>query len=208
VISEELNRYARVIMNGLSTNDDAVFTGLVENFLDFLMTNFNNEEFNNLDENALKDFELCCTMLENINFHHGNEIEFCFVIKNIASKYKDINLLLERMSIVEIPSKISNIENEWQSKLKFAIQKLISFNDYNTLILTEVGKKIMMKGCGIRVMNQIKALLGQINESSKFPIALIEILKDLDISNEQKTTIIKWSIQPELSLISSDSINY
>lgn len=208
MITGELKRMSEAIMKCLSENDETGLVQIAQEFSDLLMKNLVSEEFDSLGEEELKAFEMCCTVFENALLHKGQQVDLCFVIINIVSKYEELSSLLERTKILQIPSKIGMIEREWESRLKYAIEKSAMLPKCNTLVLTETGVKTMKNGCGIRVVKDVKRQLEQINAGSEFPSVLMKIIMELDIPKEEKAGMIYWSTGSKAEQLCLDSFNY
>lgn len=208
MIARELYSMSEEIKEYLSKNDEDGLVKVATEFSDLLMNNLFSEEFNSFGKEELKAFELCCTVFENAILHKGQQVDLCFVIITIVSKYEELSSLLERTKILQIPSKIGIIEQEWESSLKYAIEKSAMLPTCNTLVLTETGVKTMKNGCGIRVVKDVKRQLEQINAGSEFPSVLMKIIMELNIPKEEKAGMIYWSTGSTAAQLCQDSFNY
>ena len=165
---------------------------LIDEFGDYLVTNINNSELKRLNNKSLLDFEFCCSIIEFQLLHTQGDSDICYTIKKICENHEKLDFLKSRMICLSLPDEINHIKNQWKSYLEEVILKIVLMHNMNSEILSGLGKEEFIKRLGVKIINQFKKQLDQINLIDELPIQISKLIIKHNNDTKQIPFVLKW----------------
>lgn len=204
---KQIVELSQKIRSCLETEDYGSLEELGEEFGTLLINNFGDEGLYSLNENEIKDFELCALVLEYTKLHYDELTNLYFIINEVCSTYTQLELLCTRVASLNIPNEIGHIQNDWKNSLKRFLEIFITMQDSSSQILSDVGHRTFLDRTGTKVIGHINKLLEQINMKEELISYLTDILLKDERFMEQVPRVLGFSTTKNESDIDKNLFN-
>lgn len=192
---EKLEKISSLLVKAIKENDKEALDNQVEDFIEFLLSNYTNPNFQDLTEEDLKRLELCCLALEYERFHLNLETDLIFALDHICKDHPELELFRKRITCIRYPDKISNIENDWKEALELAINDLFLLKSNSISQLSDTGREVFLDRSGIKIMAQVSLMLERLNLHGQLPTHLTTLLLSSNTDNELVRRVLQWTTQ-------------